>query len=137
MFQNETSGTTTVTQSMRLVRQRAQACDRDEKRYLRLQGVEHKIAIADVDHSEQLAEVGAAPFSTSSSSPRPVAIAAGSTPVYSVSSPEYDAPRLARRPRNVPLSASVSGSVSGSSGMRPGGFISVTTGRARRTKRYR
>lgn len=127
MFENETSGTasTTGTQSMRLVRQRAQASDRDEKRYFRLQGVEHKAATADVELTEQLAAVGDAPL-FSSPSPKPVDATAGTARVYSVSSPEYDAPRLARRP--LPVLAS--------SGLRPGGFISVTTGRARRTRRY-
>ncbi len=86
----------------------------------------HRAATADVELSEQLAEVGHAPLLISSPS-TPVDATAGSARVYSVSSPEYDAPRLARRPLPVPAS----------SGLRPSGFISVTTGRARRTKRYR
>ncbi len=128
MFENETSGiaSTTGTQSMRLVRQRAQASDRDEKRYFRLQGVEHKAATADVELAEQLVGFGDAPLFTSSSPTTLVDASAGYAHVYSVSSPEYDAPRLARRP--LPVAAS--------SGLRPGGFISVTTGRARRTRRY-
>lgn len=135
MFQNETNGIAIGTQSLRLERQRAHACDRDEKRYLRLQGVQHKAATAAVDHTEQLAEAGTAPFFSISSAPTSAVAAAtvaDSTRVYSVSSADYDAPRLARRPRPMPSSSG-----SASSGMRPGGFISITTGRARRTKRYR
>ena len=129
MFENENSGSaSTRTQSMRLVRQRAQASDRDEKRYFRLQGVEHKASTADVEFTEQLAAIGDAPLPTTSS-PEPVDVIGGTTRVYSVSSPEFDAPRLARRPQPVTVSAS--------SGLRPSGFISVTTGRARRTRRYR
>jgi hypothetical protein len=119
------------TRSRRLERQRAQVIDRSEKRFERLQGVEIKNAAADVTFAEQLDTAG---------DPRPRAatrsrrsddshVADGSLCVYTVSSPLFDAPRWARRPEPVLFTAG------SRSGLRPGGFISVTTGRARRRRR--